>query len=94
MPEFSCGHKPWMNVHCVECRPDLYGTSGYRGCAECKEKDSELAAKDLEIARLKEDISDMITMVPHYGCHDKKNPCAKCMLIDELNRRRAVDGKC
>ncbi len=20
---FSCGHKPWMGVACVECRPDL-----------------------------------------------------------------------
>lgn len=24
MPNYSCGHQPWMNQACIECRPDLF----------------------------------------------------------------------
>jgi len=28
MPNFSCGHQPWMGISCVECRPDIYTKGG------------------------------------------------------------------
>lgn len=57
MPEFSCGHKPWMGVRCDECSPQLtpeqaIGVGRGTYCPSC-------AAKDARIAELKQQVGNL-----------------------------------
>ena len=73
-----------------ECSPKC---DSYAHEEDCAATNGPVAVRKLRarVAVLEKDMSEMVAAVPHIGCHDKKNPCAKCFLISEL-RRRAKEG--
>jgi hypothetical protein len=60
----------------------------YFGDVTAVAKERDAIRKTLEKER--KDMNEMVAMVPHIECHSRKNPCAKCFLIAESQRRAAL----
>ena len=84
MPEFTCGHKPWMGVHCAECDPEAFRMRPLSNvCPSC-------AAKDAELKRLRDAVewarNEMLT--ENSVWHDEKSQGEYWeWFVGELDRR-------
>jgi hypothetical protein len=82
MPNFTCGHQPWMGIRCDECSPKVAPEQiKIIPCPSC-------AAKDARIALL-EKVVDAAREID--GCEFAER-CETWMLDDLEAALRALDG--